>query len=81
MKNGKGIAVLILIAFGIPLLMDFLMSYFIDNLGEKQLTISSILFSGYILLLPKFIYHIVVASALVYLIKPAGKSKTERTDE
>jgi hypothetical protein len=57
------------------------MSYFIDSLGENQPTLSTILFSGYILLLPKFIYHIAIASAVVILIKPRRNSKTDRNDE
>jgi|GEM_PF-2612129 len=80
MNQRKGFAVLLLFIIGIPLLMDFIMNYFVNHNGDRP-AVSSILFSGYVLFLPKFLYYIIMASAVAYLVKPAKKEETGQSNE
>ncbi len=75
----RGIGILILFLVGFPLILDIIISLLVKTEQGKTLSISSILFSGYIILLPKYIYHVALGFAITLVVM--GRKKKIQTEQ
>lgn len=67
--SGKGVAIIILFLVGIPVVVDLITSALIKENNTSGFSLSSLLFSGYLFFLPRYIWYLILAITITYLIK------------
>jgi hypothetical protein len=78
--SGKGIAIIILFLVVIPLVMDLIVTAFLPA-DKKQLTMSQVLFTGYFLFLPRYIWYLIISLTILYIIKTSSKTHKSRNKQ
>lgn len=82
MKSGRGIAILLLFLVGIPLVMDAVVRLLLPSADGTRLSLSNAVFSGYLLLFPRYLWYLAFAFTILYLWRTAArKKKTPTVDE
>ncbi len=77
MKRRNGILVLIALLFLMPLAADLVLYLFLEK-SLVNWSMTGILFSGYLGLLPWFILYLIIAFSILYLIKQTRKNRSKQ---
>jgi hypothetical protein len=81
MKSGKGIAILLLFLVGIPLILDAIVRLMLPAEDGSRTSLSNVLFSGYLLILPRYLWYLALAFTILYLLRISSRKKKTSTED